>query len=164
MFYAPYEPTRTMFYETSWQANDPLVHYTVGDLISPAQATNRVQVDIEGLASTVNNLGRLNGRYQPWGTPPGQTYSGNVQDTYNLALKDPLDHKVQRLGFPDLQIAESRLARARPPRHALADNLPEIHSGQLSHWLQWSGDIQIATNWGQITTSLVNLFRHEPVV
>ena len=157
-FYAPYEPTRTMFYETSWQANDPLVHYTVGDLISPAQATNCVQVDTRGLASTMNNLGRLNGRYQPWGTPPGQTLSGNVQDTYNLALKDPLVTRSDDWDFPAYKLPNpgwlGRVHRGTPWQTIYLKS-PAV---DYPHWRQWSGDIQIVTNWGQISTSLVNLY------
>ncbi|MGO8675898.1 MAG: hypothetical protein ACLQVX_08505 [Limisphaerales bacterium] len=157
-FYAPYEPTRTMFYETSWQANDPLVHYTVGDLISPAQATNCVQLDSRGPASTMNNLGRINGRYQPWGTPPGQTISGNVQDTYNLALKDPLVTRSDDWSFPAYKLPNpgwlGRVHRGTPWQTIYLKS-PAV---DYPHWRQWSGDIQIVTNWGQISTSLVNLF------
>jgi hypothetical protein len=157
-FYAPYEPTRTIFYETSWQANDPLVHYTVGDLISPAQATNAVQVDNRGLASTMNNLGFINGRYQPWGSPPGQTISGNVQDTYNLALKDPLITKSDDWDFPAYKLPNpgwlGRVHRGTPWQTIYLKS-PAV---DYPHWRQWSGDIQIVTNWGQISTSLVNLF------
>jgi hypothetical protein len=157
-FYAPYEPTRTIFYETSWQANDPLVHYTVGDLISPAQATNAVQVDTRGLASTMNNLGFINGRYQPWGSPPGQTISGNIQDTYNLALKDPLITKSDDWDFPTYKLPNpgwlGRIHRGTPWQTIYLKSIPVDYP----HWRQWSGDIQIVTNWGQISTSLVNLF------
>ena len=159
IFYAPYEPTRTIFYETSWQANDPLVHYTVGDLVSPAQATNRVEVDMRGLASTVNNLGRVNGRYQPWGSPPGQTYSGNVQDTYNLALKDPLITKSDDWDFPTYKLPNpgwlGRVHRGTPWQTIYLKSIPVDYP----HWLQWSGDVQFVTNWGQISPSLVALYR-----
>jgi len=159
IFYAPYEPTRTIFYETSWQANDPLVHYTVGDLVSPAQATNRVEVDMRGLASTVNNLGRVNGRYQPWGSPPGQTYSGNVQDTYNLALKDPLITKSDDWDFPTYKLPNpgwlGRVHRGTPWQTIYLKSTPVDYP----HWLQWSGDVQFVTNWGQISPSLVALYR-----
>src|SRR5262249_30713995 len=32
VFYAPFNPSRIIYQHTTWQANDPLVHYTVGDL------------------------------------------------------------------------------------------------------------------------------------
>jgi type II secretory pathway pseudopilin PulG len=157
-FYAPYEPTRTIFYETSWQANDPLVHYMIGDLISPVQATNAVQVDTRGLASTMNNLGFINGRYQPWGSPPGQVISGNVQDTFNLALKDPMVTKSDDWEFPAYKLPNpgwlGRIHRGTPWQTIYLKSA----AVDYPHWRQWSGDIQIVTNWGQISTSLVNLF------
>jgi hypothetical protein len=158
VFYSPYEPTRTIYYETSWQANDPLVHYTVADLTSPAQATNAVQVDVRGVASTVNNLGQFNGRYQPWGTRPGQTYSGNVQDTYNLALKDPMITKSDDWSFPAYKLPNpgwlGRVHRGTPWQTIYLKSTPVDYP----HWMQWSGNAQIVTNWGQISTSLVALF------
>jgi hypothetical protein len=154
-FYAPYEPTRTIFYETSWQANDPLVHYTIGDLISPAQETNRVQVDTSGLGSTMNNLGRINGRYQPWGSPPGQTISGNVRDTFNLALKDPQITKSDDWDFPTAEPLSpswlGRVHRGTPWQTIYLKSSPV----DFPDWLQWSGNIQIVTNWGQISTNLL---------
>jgi hypothetical protein len=157
-FYTPYEPTRTIYYETSWQANDPLVHYTVGDLTSPFQQTNRVQVDSSVLVSTINNLGRVNGRYQPWGSPPGQTISGNVQDTFNLALKDPLITKSDDWVFPTYKLPNvgwlGRVHRGTPWQTIYLKSA----AVDYPHWMQWSGDIQIVTNWGQISTSLVGLY------
>ena len=158
VFYTPYEPTRTIYYETSWQANDPLVHYTVPDLTSPAQATNAVQVDMRGVASTLSNLGRMNGRYQPWGSPPGQTYSGNVLDTYNLALKDPMITKSDDWNFPAYKMPNpgwlGRVHRGTPWQTIYLKSTPVDYP----HWLQWSGNSQIVTNWGQITPSLVNFY------
>src|ERR1035437_4250407 len=69
-FNAPYQPFRNIFLTTSWQANDPLVHYTVGDLMD-LQHTNVV---VDNFSSTVprptDNLGKLNTRYSPWGGSP----------------------------------------------------------------------------------------------
>src|ERR1041385_4259814 len=33
LFYAPFDPYHPIYIHTSWQANDPLVHYTIGDLV-----------------------------------------------------------------------------------------------------------------------------------
>src|SRR5205085_451770 len=43
-FDTPFNPTKHILFFTSWQANDPLVHYTIGDVGAAAQ-TNRVQFD-----------------------------------------------------------------------------------------------------------------------
>ena len=42
-FAAPFQPVRNIFFVTSWQANDPLVHYTVGDLTSLHQDQPRAR-------------------------------------------------------------------------------------------------------------------------
>jgi hypothetical protein len=168
-FYAPYEPTRTMFYETSWQANDPLVHYTVGDLISPAQYTNRVQADVRGNPPPMANLGMINTRYQPWGSPPGQTISGNVLDTYNLAVKDPLITRSDNWDFPTYKLPNpgwlGRVHRGTPWQTIYLKS----PLANYNDWQQWSGDIQVVTNWGQISTSVpfynpfLNLISYVPV-
>jgi hypothetical protein len=157
-FYAPYNATRTMFWETSWQANDPLVHYTVSDLTSPALATNCVQVDSRGLGSTMSNLGRINGRYQPWGTPPGETLSGSAQDTYNLTLKDPRITRSDDWDFPTAEALSpswlGRVHRGTPwqtvyLKSALVDYV---------RWRPWTGNMLVVTNMGQISTNLVALY------
>ena len=97
---APFNPTRRISVETTWQVNDPLVHYTAGDLgrtnmltvVDPPNGTN---------FQVLANLGVLNKRTQPWGghpdvaVPRGDASNPNIlqprqdQNAYNLALKDP---------------------------------------------------------------------------
>ncbi len=138
----------------SWQANDPLVHYTIGDLISPAQQTNRVQMDMRGNFSSVNNIGRINGRYQPWGTPPGQSYSGNSEDVCNLALKDPQVTRSDNWDFPTNKMANpgwlGRVHRGTPWQTIYLKSVPVDYR----HWFQWSGDNQVVPNLGQVSTNL----------
>ena len=66
-FYSPFVPYRNIYLFTAWQANDPLVHYTIGDLLD-SERTNRV--DFTTNFSTVANLGRINDRYEPWAAVP----------------------------------------------------------------------------------------------
>ncbi len=60
VFYAPFAPYRPIYVHTTWQANDPLVHYTIGDLLDPLNFidTNRVNFTQQGTP----NIGQINGR------------------------------------------------------------------------------------------------------
>ena len=97
----PFTPTKKYYQYLTWQVNDPLVHYTVGDLTDLARpgdiwypllppTTNTPPVSTLG-------LGRLNDRYQPWGGNPGQATD---PDKYNPALKDPLMRSSDDWNFP----------------------------------------------------------------
>jgi hypothetical protein len=95
----PFTPTRTIFEYTTWQANDPLVHYMAGDLNYPSSlapdygvqpGTN--QWNKAALAFPIlPDLGRLNKRYQPWGMGP---------DPHNIADRDPLIYSSDDWDFP----------------------------------------------------------------
>ncbi|MGA2865395.1 MAG: hypothetical protein ABSF95_13050 [Verrucomicrobiota bacterium] len=162
-FYAPYEPTRTIYYETSWQANDPLVHYTIADLTSPVQQTNRVQLDIRGDQSSIPNLGGLNQRYGPWGPRPGSLGNANDPTQYNLALKDPMVTSSDDWDFPAYKLPNpgwlGRVHRGTPWQTIYL----KAPAAALPHWLQWSGNILVVTNFGQIATNLVALYTNRPV-
>ena len=67
VFYAPFAPYRPIYIHTTWQANDPLVHYTIGDLIDPLNFADTNRVNFNHIDS---NIGQLNGRYKPWGGNP----------------------------------------------------------------------------------------------
>jgi hypothetical protein len=92
----PFNPTRKLYYRQTWQANDPLVHYTVEDLIDPFRPPIAQPIVPPSLAYTnftESNLGRINDRYEPWGgkRPPGGdpvNTSGSFQDYY-YGIKDP---------------------------------------------------------------------------
>src|SRR6185436_2711069 len=64
----PFTPTKRVSQYLTWQANDPLVHYTPGDLAY----LKTVGSLIKGLSADppINNIGRLNTRYEPWGGNP----------------------------------------------------------------------------------------------
>src|SRR5262249_23928748 len=64
LFYAPYHLTRDFSAYPSWQANDPLVHYTAGDLQDLVRS-NRFEFDRKN--SPIRNFaGQINTRYEPW--------------------------------------------------------------------------------------------------
>jgi hypothetical protein len=92
-YQAGFSPTRRILVRTSWQVNDPLVHYTAQDLFDPNRS-----VQIRSFPRTVDpytnsNLGLLNDRYSPWGGKRlvgGQPLaSGGSPLDYDPAYKDP---------------------------------------------------------------------------
>lgn len=92
---APFTPTRRVTQTLSWQANDPLVHYTAPDLFF-AGAGNGLQV--QTFANTLNlsnNLGKLNQRFEPWSTERGL-----ASTRMNVALKDPNVRRSDDWDFP----------------------------------------------------------------
>jgi hypothetical protein len=112
---APYAPTVATYEYTSWQANDPLVHYMQSDLhfagADPQNGSSGIQTGVNKMAITTTSLpllpdlGRVNARYQPWGTAAPTVGTGISQQNYdenafNLAFKDPLMTQSDNWDFP----------------------------------------------------------------
>ena len=102
----PFNPVRKLLVETTWQANDPLVHYTTSDLgrtsretvIAPPSSTNN---------PVLANVGRLNWRTKPWGGNPNDVPVvrwGNLPswdtNAFQLQIKDPLVWRSDDWDFP----------------------------------------------------------------
>jgi hypothetical protein len=92
----PFTPTRSVCVYYTWQANDPLVHYTLPDLsvlIDYSNGiTNWVTTNI-----ILGRLGQLNEHYQPWG---GSLFGGNPDYVANPAVIDPLVTNSDDWNFP----------------------------------------------------------------
>jgi hypothetical protein len=101
VFYVPFDPCRPIYIHTLWQSNDPLVHYTLGDLfdlrLSP---TNRV--DFVSHNPPLDNLGQINNRYEPWGGGPFGSPNPSMPPT-QIAAKDPLVTRSDCWNFPTNQ-------------------------------------------------------------
>ncbi|MGA2786442.1 MAG: hypothetical protein ABSF60_02840 [Verrucomicrobiota bacterium] len=111
----PYTPTATMYEYTSWQANDPLVHYLASDLnfygteagVSGPQTgihllTTSQSLPVPAYFAT-NATSYLNDRYQPWGWNLAVTLPSGAQsdaNPRNLAYKDPLASYSDNWDFP----------------------------------------------------------------
>jgi hypothetical protein len=94
VFYAPYVPYRTIWQHVTLQASDPLVHFTLSDLIDLSKTNN---VDFIAENPLLRNMGRISDRYDPWGG-----YMRYVPATaYNAALKDPLVRRSDDWDFPE---------------------------------------------------------------
>ena len=102
-FECPVMPTFIIQQPTNWVVNDPLVHYTIGDLVWPGdssllQAYNVTSTSVSGSSGAsiapffTNTIGMVSARYQPWGATPGM-YN-------NMLYKDPLISTSDLWNFP----------------------------------------------------------------
>ncbi len=87
---SPFTPTRRYYVRHSWEANDPLVHYTASDLRPRNPEPSKLQVNDplprDPVTQLTGNLGRVNRSYEPWG---GGLKGTNVTTVYNPEVKDP---------------------------------------------------------------------------
>jgi hypothetical protein len=146
-FQAPYTPERTIYQRISWQANDPLVHYTVQDLTS----TNGTQaqynlVELNAKIPPLPNLTNLNYAFQPWGgyhLPP----FGNQQDNnenhfdFNWQLKDPMVQQSDNWDFPTNKLPNigwlGRIHRGTPWQTVF---MKPAGNMTVDTWRKWNND------------------------
>jgi hypothetical protein len=151
-FAAPFQPVRNIFFVTSWQANDPLVHYTVGDLTSLTR-TNLMLDNLPSPTPTAN-LGRVNTRYEPWGGNPS---SGSSSTTAcDLRFKDPLVLQSDSWDFPTNKLPNvgwlGRVHRGTPWQTVYLKS-PGM---DLPTWQRWTGNGLFMTNSGQTAVFATN--------
>ena len=159
-FNAPYQPFRNIYLLTSWQANDPLVHYILSDLMDLAH-TNLV---FDYFSSTTprptDNLGRLNSRYEPWGgNPIGVTRTSTKVD---LTVKDPLMLGSDYWDSPPNQLPNltwlGRVHRGTPWQTIYL----KAPGTSLATWMQWTGNTQPALNWNGVSGVASDAFFTQP--
>lgn len=78
-----------------WSANDPLVHYTVGDLTDQTKSgayalLNQPNTQINSNTVILSNLFTFSPRYLPWNTYSAKTPLNNIGPGNQLAYRDPL--------------------------------------------------------------------------
>jgi hypothetical protein len=131
-----------MYIYTKWQANDPLVHYTVGDLLDlNRQATNVVF----NADPKFWNIGRINDRYEPWG---GNPTAGSTSPTrFELAVKDPLVTRSDDWMFPTNKYPSvgwlGRVHRGTPWQTVYLKSTEVA----LPLWMKWTGNGVLVTNF-----------------
>jgi hypothetical protein len=157
-FPAPFQPFRNIHMVTLWQARDPLVHYTLGDLKNTTTLTNAYYVDYLPLGPALppTAFGDVNSRYEPWGGNP--RYSSAT--SYDLTVKDPVARSYSTSDdwdFPSDPLPGvnwlGHVHRGTPWQTLYLKSTP----ANLPTWLNWTGNNQIVTNVGQLSTSLVPL-------
>jgi hypothetical protein len=109
---SPFCPTRKLVKTTTWQADDPLVHYHSGDLL--VYPTNSmVEFIVPPTAPvptnmTLASLGRRNNRYSPWGGNPdvnADPASPTDPNAYDLTIKDAGVRSSDDWDFPSGKFA-----------------------------------------------------------
>jgi len=132
-----YNPVATIFQNTSWQANDPLVHYIASDLQPPNGN------GIFTVSQWPGNIGVVNQRYMPWGGNP--LLPGADHQPYNLAIKDPLVYSSDYWDFPTNKFPTvgwlGRVHRGTPWQtvYLKSTNILAANGGILT-WTNWTGD------------------------
>jgi hypothetical protein len=102
---APFTPAVERFQTLTWQADDPLVHYTVDDLLW-VQASNIVErvippgIPITGKDKAYSKFFQYTDRYDPWNGPPTKPGSANTPDAFDVTIKDPGMSESSRWDFP----------------------------------------------------------------
>jgi hypothetical protein len=147
VFYAPFDPYRPIYVHTSWQANDPLVHYTIGDLVNlanPGDETNRV--NFTGLNPPLPNIGEVNERYRPWGGGPLKT---DPATAFEVGVKDPFVTRSDDWDFPTNVFPNigwlGRVHRGTPWQTVFLKSTNFMQSaGRLDlglfNWTKWTGN------------------------
>ena len=155
-FYASYIPTFATNFATVWQANDPLVHYTIPDLTDPASAA--------GAMSSFHSAVFLNPRYRPWG---GNPLKPAVETAASLAYKDPVAYVTGHSDnvahsddweFPTNKLPNvgwlGRVHRGTPWQTVYLKPF-NLDLPTWQNWTNWTGNGVIVTNLGQFSTNMV---------
>jgi hypothetical protein len=164
-FAAPFQPYRNIYLVTSWQANDPLVHYTVGDLKDLVHHTKPFELDIPASPPVADNLEKVNLRYEPWGIARNVDTTGNYFDPYELAAKDPVPKPLASSDdwdFPTNQLPDlswvGRVHRGTPWQTIYL----KAPGTSLAKWIRWTGNDQLVTNWNGGTGVAQDAFFTQP--
>jgi len=138
----PFAPTLEMTRPISWQANDPLVHYTASDLFDTANANTPQLVKPPGgvITNLFKNIGSLNSRYSPWYGNPAK---GAVDESdIDFALKDTAVMSSDSWDFPTNRFPGvgwlGRVHRGTPWQTVYLKAKDVLSTG-FGGWTKWSG-------------------------
>ena len=144
---AGFSPTTKRFQYQSWQANDPLVHYTVSDLTDVAGKGDGVprplplQTSYPALVMATN-VAALN-RYHPWG---GKDPANGSAADYNLAIQDPAVGRSDHWNFPTNKFPNAgwlgRVHRGTPWQTVYL-KAADIAATDLKTWMKWCGNTNV---------------------
>jgi hypothetical protein len=137
---APFNPAAKLAVLSTWQANDPLVHYHPEDL-RIGFPTNHQYLKPTQIALNVDpaNLGVLNTRYSPWnGNPNQNTYP----EGGNLAIKDAGINESADWRFPSNKLATVGL-------------LGRVHRGTPWQSIHFKSDVADSSEWSKQSADAV---------
>jgi hypothetical protein len=151
-YQAGFSPIRKLYQQMSWQVNDPLVHYAMGDLTDPQNPlrdplfTNSVRFAVPPQVQPTNysNLGLLNEVYNPWGGNPRKSSTNFI---YEYRVKDAAIMRSDDWQFPTNKFPNigwiGRVHRGTPWQTIY------LKSALLGSRAPWGGDTNIldTTNW-----------------
>ncbi len=140
---APFNPAAKLVVLTTWQANDPLVHYHLADLTVSPTNTNRQYYLPSAPASNVwpASLGMLNRRYSPWGGNPNLEWSEDLSSV-DYRIKDPGVYNSDNWNFPtNTPLSASWLGRVHrgTPWQTL---YLKAGAAPLDEWLEVADDVR----------------------
>ncbi len=153
-FQAPYSPKRTIYQMISLQANDPLVHYTLPDLLSTnGFMANFNTVTIAPKSPLLGNLTNLNFAYNPWGgyhLPGGSPLNPTIYD-FDIRVKDPAVQRSDDWNFPTGESLAfdwlGRVHRGTPWQTVFL----KTSNQSLSQWSAWNNDNIVLANGNSIS-------------
>jgi hypothetical protein len=154
VFDADYNPSNAWNYPVTYVANDPLVHYTIGDLTWPGHSTVATPISVTALIYPMTNLFvEVSDRYQPWGRAASDMLFDDPQITSSSAWQFP-SNKFPSIGWL------GRVHRGTPWQtvYFKSDN-PGGDAYPGNAWLNWvnSPDTYPTNDW-----SLPDLFTTAP--
>jgi hypothetical protein len=160
VFFAPLLPNKPIYVHTSWQASDPLLHYTLADVADENGLTNRVN-NISSNPPLIN-LGRPNLRYQPWGGSPFGAGGPSPIGFFQLGAKDPGVLRPDDWDFPMNQPLNpswlGRVHRGTPWQTIFLKSTNVLQQfpsfwQNLNAWQSWTGDYLEQNDWpmGQLS-------------
>ncbi len=146
----PFTPTGRVQQSLSWQANDPLVHYTKDDLLYLPGSEVQVKKYSDRI-ELLPNLGLVNNRYSPWGGShmhTGSESGGNTGDpnATNFAVKDPGVRSSDFWEFPTNKFPNvgwlGRVHRGTPWQTVFLKSTNILAAGAIGQktWREWTGN------------------------
>jgi len=167
----PFQPTTVIAQKTKWEANDPLVHYTLEDLMGASPLSNYVIRFNPSYNPTPvsDDLGVVNVNYSPWGSK--QRGSANIEMEDYITRSDDWQFPTNK--FPGVGWL-GRVHRGTPwqtiylkadPNPGNAYSNPTCNPalwvsqwvGDLSPGLVWPGESYPTNDW-----TLLDLFTAGP--
>jgi hypothetical protein len=149
----PFSPSIRVAQYLTWQANDPLVHYTAGDLSYLAGGSGFIKEKrFNSLQPLLPNIGKINDRYSPWGgnrlKSGGDQGASSDPNVFNLAVKDPLVTGSDAWDFPNNKLPNigwlGRVHRGTPWQtvYLKSTDIAATAAG-LGVWTNWTGNFDV---------------------